>query len=238
MKKIIFGTIIMAVIGGYFILKQPTLQKANIFHNSEFIKNDIYLQEYQLSYGFSRDDVDKMYKHHEFIAIVKIDKLRPAATYRENIDEYILPFTPGDATVLNVLKGNFKSEKISFIRLGGTVPFSEYEKSFYEEARSKFNETIPEKKKSTMFVKNMAVHDIEIEEGKTYLVYMNRSDEFHEKNEYTIEAFEYGLREISMTKSDSKNLDLQTISIKNNKTGEFEALNIAVSKMITKNTPK
>ena len=80
---------------------------------------------------------------------------------------------------------------------------------------------------SNLYVNNTSRDDITIEKGKTYLVYMNRSDDFHNSNEYSIEAFEYGLREI---KYDQKTLD--QITIKNNKTGSYEPLKKAISKKI------
>lgn len=48
------------------------------------------------------------------------------------------------------------------------------------------------------------------------------------KNEYNIEALEYGLREVKIEDSNS-NLTSSNIKIKNNKTDEYENIEKAVS---------
>ena len=100
-----------------------------------------------------------MYDNHEFIAIVHIDRLNPATTYREKTDEYIKPYTSGKATILKTLKGNFNSSEITFLRLGGIVSYTDYEKSLYPSAREKLNELF-QGDKTTTFVEDKSKDDI------------------------------------------------------------------------------
>lgn len=192
----------------------------------------IYNLEYSTSYDLELNDNEKMYNGHEFIAIIHVDKVYPATTYRESTDEYIMPHTPGEATILKVLKGSFEEDKILFIRLGGIVSSYEYEKSMYPSEKEKFGSFFTEQEKETLLINNRSKGDIDIENGKTYLAYMNRSDDFHKKNEYNIVAFEYGLREVNIEKKKS-NINSSNITIKNNKTGQYEELKIATSSKIT-----
>jgi len=230
MKKKVLGTAV-AVLGiitlGYISNSIASKSDADLNTSDVSEENELFVQEYSASYSFSLSDVDEMYTNHEFVVLIHVDKVNPGETYRENIDKHIMPFTPGEATVLKVLKGNIKNEKIKFFRLGGTVPYSEYVKSLYPDEKEKFESSVSDGRKRITQVKMVSHNDIDIEEGKVYLVYMNRYDDFHTENEYSIEGFEYGLREVNL--SLTKNLDLQSLNIKNNKTNEFEKLNSAVS---------
>lgn len=230
MKKILLLTLIITSLAGGFIIIQKNNKEE---HSKEEIPKEekIYNLEYSASYGFELDDIEEMYNEHEFIAIIHIDKLYPATTYREYTDEYIMPYTPGEATILKALKGNFETEKISFLRLGGIVSYYDYEKSLYPSEREKFSSFFSEQDKETIYIDNKSKGDIDIENDKTYLVYMDRSDDFHKKNEYTIEAFEYGLREVNY-ENNKLNINSSNITIKNNKSGKYEKLEKAVSKEI------
>lgn len=225
MKKILLLFLVTTLIG-VFILIQDSNKKIT---NEEYILDEkIYNLEYSVTYGFELNDLEEMYKGNEFIAIIYVDKVNPSTTYRDYTDEYIMPYTPGEATILKVLKGHFASEKISFSRLGGKVSYYEYEKSLYLSEREKFGSFFSEEDKNNLYINNRSQGDITIENNKMYLAYMNRNDDFHKKNEYNIEALEYGLREVKIEVSNS-NLTSSNIKIKNNKTDEYENIKKAVS---------
>ena len=232
MKKTLL-IILFVLTSGIIIYNFQTQKEKTKIVNDELIvdnsknEKEIYNVAYSASYAFNCQDLDKMYTNHEYIAIIRVDEVNEATTYREKTNQYIMPYTPGKATIIKALKGTFSSNKITFLRLGGTVSFAEYLKSLYPTERAKITRLMGEKDTSNLYVNNTSRDDITIEKGKTYLVYMNRSDDFHSSNEYSIEAFEYGLREI---KHDQKTLD--QITIKNNKTGSYEPLKKAISKKI------
>lgn len=232
MKKILLLLAFFIALCGSFCLTHRNNQYSNVTESSA-PEEKVYNLESSASYGFELNDTEEMYKGHEYIAIIHVDKIYPATTYREYTDEYIMPYTPGEATVLKALKGQFESEKISFSRLGGKVSYYEYIKSLYPSEREKFGSFFREEDKESLFINTKFKDDIDIEDDKIYLVYMNRSDDFHKKNEYNIEAFEYGLREANLDTSKSV-LNLSNITIKNNKTNEYEKIEKAVSSEIAK----
>lgn len=231
MKKILLLPVILIVLCGSFYFTNKNNQYSNKTLTPA-TEEKIYNIESSASYGFELDDAEEMYKGHEYIAIIHVDKIYPATTYREYTDEYIMPYTPGEATVLKALKGTFETDKISFTRLGGKVSYYEYEKSLYPSEREKFGSFFSEEDKEKLYINSKFKNDIDIENNKTYLVYMNRSDDFHQKNEYNIEAFEYGLREVNFENS-NENLNLSTLKVKNNNTHEYEKIEKVVSKKIT-----
>lgn len=233
-KKIIIFTGIIAIIGAMLLtqnilLKNKPTEKENITESAN--EKNTYRVETQASYAIDIKNKDEMYNAHEYIAIIQVNKLNKPTTYREKTNEYIKPYTSGEAKVLKVLKGDFKSQDINFLRLGGTVSYDDYLKSLHPDAREKFSDTVD--KKSITYIEEKAKNDIDIENGKTYLVFMNRDDKFHNENEYTIEAFEYGLREIKMNDTTKTNINSKSILIKNNETNEYENLENAVSQKIS-----
>lgn len=70
--------------------------------------------------------------------------------------------------------------------------------------------------------------DIDIEPGKTYLVYLSNPESgiglFAKKDAYMINSFEGGLRE-ALNYSSVQERDSQDIEILNNFTGEYENIN-------------
>ena len=64
--------------------------------------------------------------------------------------------------------------------------------------------------------------DIDIEEGYTYLIYLKKNQE-----KYEIIGLDVGLRKVNVNYSSrlrTQNLDIDTLEVMNNKTGEFESL--------------
>lgn len=232
MRKIIYVTVcIVAICVSLIKLPQQNFQTEAKEVASQNLSNNTYNLEYDMSYTYNLENVDDLYDNNEYIAIIHINKVYPSTTYREKTNEYIMPYTPGEATILKEIKGDFKSDKISFLRLGGVVTYDDYIKSLKNDA-DKFSELFTKDNVPT-YINSQKKGDISIEEGKTYLAYMVRDSKFHNSNEYTIDAFEYGLREVKFKDSSSLS-DYSNITIKNNKTGQYESLNSAVNKNILK----
>ena len=76
-------------------------------------------------------------------------------------------------------------------------------------------------------------YDINIEEGKTYLVYLNYNEN---AGVYEILGLKYGLREINIPQEKNNitliDLDFGNIGIKNNDTNEYENLQEYIDKYI------
>ena len=121
--------------------------------------------------------------HAKYIVIAKVSKINGA--------------TNGELEILDVLKGDIKDKKVKFSRAGGRMLYSEYLKG-NKASREKLKDN-PEmdkyskEEKNKMYIEEYKDGDIKLEEGKTYLIYMNFDKE---ENSYLVDLFEYGAREL------------------------------------------
>ena len=141
--------------------------------------------------------------------------------------------TTGKLEIKHVLKGNYaKGDVVSYERTGGYVPVIQYEKGKVPESLAKRKAlrqksdtpelSIQDKEKKLVrrfFTKN----DIEIEAGKTYLLYtINSTNKLKtyrftkDPNPVEIIGFEYGAREANVADFS------ESIKFKNNQTKSFE----------------
>ena len=88
-----------------------------------------------------------------------------------------------------------------------------------------------EEPKSKIYFNLIREFDINIEEGKTYLVYLNYNEN---AGVYEILGLKYGLREINIPQERNNitliDLDFGNIGIKNNDTNEYENLQEYIDK--------
>ena len=134
-------------------------------------------------------DINVLKEDAHQIVIAKVDKIEGCTNYNEKTGNYTRINTLGNIEVLQVLKGDLTTgTKVPFIRGGGTISYKEYEKSF----SLKEKKAIAEKKYNFEYVNQKANGDIDIEEGKTYLMFLYY-DDINER--YEIMAYQYGLRE-------------------------------------------
>ena len=141
----------------------------------------------------------------------------------------LVGMTNGTMLVNNVLKGenSVNGQVISYSKPGGMMKMSEWEKTQPEAANLK-RQYLREKNNVDVDLDktyvNLAISgDIEIEAGKSYLVYLKKN-----LDKYEIIGLGNGLRELNVTQAISKvslqSFDINTLKIKNNETGEFESL--------------
>ncbi len=170
-----------------------------------------------LNYG----DAKVMYETAEQVAIVRVDSIDGGSNYNEQTGEYIYPYTFGKMTVLQVMKGDLTVDhQVNYIRMGGIVTFDEYYQGLYPAEQKKLDANMQEK---PTYVKQMFGDDIDIEAGKTYLMYIGEGDAadfpLAKKDAYPIIGWEGGLREIN------GNVNARSgITVLNNITGEWESL--------------
>lgn len=152
----------------------------------------------------------------DVVAIVRIDSVNYSNWYPMT-KEYDLPYTYGEASVIENLKGELLAKKITYRRFGGILPYEEYIKASNASEKvtrlQKENNVDVDSLKGTKIISRWD-GDIEVEVGKTYLVLMINDPKFHQENEYWFEGYQYGLREVQ----------LEPLKIKNNVTGEWEQL--------------
>lgn len=171
----------------------------------------------------------------EIIVIGTVASIDGVVNYNPTTEDYVMTRTVGTIEINKVLKGELKDTKIPFIKLGGIIPVSEFEKAIPEVQAEKFGfKQMSQKEKETKYISEQISDDIEIEQGKTYLIYLKYYSDY---DRYSICYLQYGLREVeaaSVTKLNAntnmnnvskltKN-DYKEIKIKNNTNGEYETL--------------
>ena len=180
-------------------------------------KDDIFNVEYSMLLSSTVDitDINVLKEMAEDIVIAKVSKIDGGTNYNEYFKMYSSVNTIGEIEIEKSIKGELKEGQIvPFIRLGGIVETSEYVKGLNEK-RKRLLEEAEQKGEETMldykYVKEIKSGDIEIEKGKTYLMFICY-DPYNER--YEIFGDQYGLREY----------DENTNSVLNNDTNEYEKI--------------
>lgn len=200
-----------------------------VYHNAynNIAENDIFQIEtcFVISGNISNPSyVDSISTDIALITILSIDG---GDNFGEQTNEYCYPYTYGKFKVEKVYKGNIEEEKeYEYIRAGGIINYDSYYNSLSEDEKDKNNILINGVKPAYIEMKSEG--DIDIEPGKTYLVYLSNPESgiglFAKKDAYMINSFEGGLREV-LDYSKIKDKDLSEIKVLNNFTGEYENIN-------------
>lgn len=200
-----------------------------VYHNAynNIAENDIFQIEtcFVISGNISNPSyVDSISTDIALITILSIDG---GDNFGEQTNEYCYPYTYGKFKVEKVYKGNIEEEKeYEYIRAGGIIDYDSYYNSLSEDEKDKNNILINGVK--TAYIEMKSEGDIDIEPGKTYLVYLSNPESgiglFAKKDAYMINSFEGGLREV-LDYSKIKDKDLSEIKVLNNFTGEYENIN-------------
>ena len=200
-----------------------------VYHNAynNIAENDIFQIEtcFVISGNISNPSyVDSISTDIALITILSIDG---GDNFSEQTNEYCYPYTYGKFKVEKVYKGNIEEEKeYEYIRAGGIIDYDSYYNSLSEDEKDKNNILINGVKPAYIEMKSEG--DIDIEPGKTYLVYLSNPESgiglFAKKDAYMINSFEGGLREV-LDYSKIKDKDLSEIKVLNNFTGEYENIN-------------
>lgn len=190
--------------------------------NEHIMKVDIYSD---MLYDFS--DAQVLSELSDYIAIIRVDSVDGVTNINRKLNKpVIMPFTYGSASVLQVIKGSVPDE-ISYIRSGGMMTYDKWvegqndpEKLKALKADSDLADIPPE----DILVDCNMENDINIEVGKTYLAFMCRNDSSNFENEYVIQGFQYGLRELQEPNSAAAAQSAAELKVKNNMTGAWESI--------------
>ncbi len=205
-KKIILSLFIIGTILVISILAFINLKSQNTEALSDTGKTLYITSEYDTFKDISDIEVLKEDAHQ--IVIAKVNNIDGCTNYNQKSGNYTRINTLGDIKILQVLKGDLEiNSVVPFIRGGGTISYSDYQKSLSSREKKMFNEN----EKNIKYVNEKAKGDIEIEEGKTYLMFLYY-DSYNER--YEIMAYQYGLREY----------DINTQTALNNDTNQEEKL--------------
>lgn len=200
-------------------------------NNIKNINNKNIVLDLKSSLDYALDVTDKNVRKNnaDYVIIGKIKSIDGSTNYNGKQNIYTSIFTYGQIEIETILKGNISDSEIPFIRLGGDIQFSEYEKGLTTSQKEKMElvNTLSRDEKENSYVSYSPEGDIKLEEGKTYLMYMNYNTDYEK---YICTYMQYGTREID---TNTLNNGIQTasneaneteIKVKNNDTGEWENL--------------
>lgn len=218
--------------------EEKNIAKENVDNNIETIndnkeKNVVMDLRTELDYAIDVSDKKIRYDNSKYIIIGKVKSIDGATNYNEKKQAYTSIFTYGTIEINSILKGNIENREIPFIRLGGEISFEEYEKGLKDSQKVKMElvRTLSPEEKKTSFVAYGPEGDIQLEEGKTYLLYMDYDTD---DDKYLVRYMQYGAWEVDTNTLNTEILNNKTqnkynalknnnqIKVKNNVTGKWE----------------
>lgn len=169
----------------------------------------------------------------ENIAIVRVISLDSSSAQYD----HVVGNTYGKLMINTVIKGSLEEQQvIDYAALGGYLTIAEWEQ--YQPAAANEKRDFLRQQNGTTSNKNETyIHlqfknNIDIEEGKTYIAYLNYNNQM---GKYEIVGFADGLMELSIEKEDNNisllNIDTNQVKIKNNYTSEYENLESYIEKV-------
>ena len=198
-KKIILSLFIIGTILGISIFTFINLKNSNIKTFSDTDKTLYISSEYDTFKDISDIEVLKEDAHQ--IVIAKVSNIDGCTNYNQKSGNYTRINTLGNIEILQVLKGDLEvNSVIPFIRGGGTISYKDYQKSLNSREKKMLNKN----EKNIKYVNEKAKGDIDIEEGKTYLMFLYY-DSYNDR--YEIMAYQYGLREYNVNTQTALNND-------------------------------
>lgn len=182
-------------------------------------------QEYTPEYMLEKSDIVAL------VTIVSIDGA--------SMDYSVFGRTFGKMLVNNVFWGDIsEGSLVEYLKPGGTVTIEEYDKYDIPEAVEKrdylYQQSgiVIDKENSYLTIK--IEDDITIEQGKTYLAYLKYKEKY---NKYEIVGLQNGLREVNIEQKSrvmSQDYNVNKLKIKNNNTGDWEALDNYIQENVIK----
>lgn len=158
-----------------------------------------------------------------------------------NPNEGLFGITTGKLLINTTLRGNLQEgQVVEYMKNGGVMKMSEWEKTQPESANNK-RKYLREQSGNNIDINNTYIdvsiaNDINIEEGYTYLIYLKKN-----KDKYEIIGLDVGLRKVDVNYSSrisTQNLQIDTLKVMNNKTGEFESLQNYINTYINSSEEK
>lgn len=247
---LIIAVIIILII--YFIMNNNTTKNVqtipNYIHVSDLLeeasenttKTDELPNEIEIDSLFDYNDEEALYEYTDYIIVGKVESI-DQQHWEADMKNTV---TLGTIKIQKSFKGNLKKgEEISFIRDGGLITMLEFENSLEErnihmlENPSNMNENLSkeekikkygldkytEEEKNSTYVFDGYKGDIPIQNGVTYLIYLNYNEEL---KKYEIKYHQYGLREVDTSKII---FNYENAKVKNNNTGAYVKIKYVLS---------
>lgn len=189
-------------------------------------KNIVLNLSSYLDYAIDLTDNNARAENADYIVLATVKTIDGTTNYNEKAKEYTAIFTYGNMEITKVLQGNIELGEVPYIRLGGDIAFSEYEKSLKESQKTKMEliSTLSEEEKKTSYVSYSPNGDISLEIGKTYLMYLKYNSDY---DRYMCSFMQYGTREVNTATYNNQTRTISTnndILVKNNESGGWETL--------------
>ncbi|ERI35790.2 hypothetical protein A5N17_07000 [Arthrobacter sp. D2] len=174
---------------------------------------------------FLWDPKDPFYGFNKYpvVARVHIDSIDGGRTSSPVSEQPVFPQTFGKMSVREVYKGDLTpGTQLAYSRVGGTVTYDDYWNSLNKEQQEKILQlNRGQKPTDSKYVQAKITDDIDIEVGKEYVaLLLPQASKDNSHSEYAITGYQFGLREIRGTGSDS--------TILNNETHAWEGLSTMV----------
>lgn len=142
-------------------------------------------------------------------------------------DKGLFGITTGKILINQTLKGDLEQgQVVEYMKNGGVMKMSDWEKTQPQSANEK-RQYLREQSGVDIDLDNTYIDisvsdDVDIEAGYTYLIYLVKNGD-----KYEIIGLGAGLRKVNLNyanKIKKQNLNVGTLEVMNNKTGEFESL--------------
>jgi hypothetical protein len=168
---------------------------------------------------YSLSDPKSIAAYSTYVVTADIIRVDGCDTYNASADRYGEIYTYGQMRIRECYMGELTpGSEVTFVRAGGNVPWDLYEKSLYETEKEKISKEISE---IPEYVSYRHTDDIDVEEGKTYLMFLWQSDMPAIEGSLAINGYQGGLREYNS----------ETGMVLNNISGEWEELSEIVSSL-------
>lgn len=205
---------------------------------TEEMKDEVMESRLQPSFAAGFDNMDLLYENCSDIVLAGVVSLDGADTIYPDGTKSVFGYTYGKFVVYDVLKGDLSVGNIyDYTRNGGIItqaqfdatrPAASLEKAERLREENGFDEDL-----TTQYINTVVDGDINIEAGKTYLIYLKAD----ESNTFDIKGFMYGLREVSLPMSCELPLsisedEMSDLMILDNVTGEFESYEVYLNNYI------
>ena len=220
-NKAIFSMAIISLLIGGCATQSTTNDPSPIKEASE--KNVLTVKS-SLDVKDDFSNAKELFETSQYVALVHIDEILESDNINYYTNEKVAPYTIGKMTILEMYKGTLeKNRQVTFTKLGGTLPFTKYYEGLSEAQQAKIDEINPDAKESYESVKYALNEDIDIEQGKNYLVYFVDDHYYLTEESYTLYGLQGGLREVK-----NANEQASKRKVLNNYKNEWELLDEVV----------
>ena len=191
----ILGCLALVSIGGQCYNTQDNVAKQSIVETEDPI---IFTEvsSYDTLYDFSDSAV--LAEHSDLVVVGKLKEIGTPTNFNAKTKKYGKACTPNNLEIMQVIKSddNQNLEEVNFLNIGGLISYSDYEKSLLPAQKAKREYLMQQngtlQAKSNMFVKQSVKDQLEIEEDKTYIVYLYYNENY---DSYMVVNQPYGIKE-------------------------------------------